>query len=364
MFFARVLVFSTIGLIAMSCGGGGGGGGGSTPNSPPVQTSTGIFVDAPVAGLSYSTDSQSGVTNAAGEFLYVDGEVVRFEYGGVQLGEAPGQGILTPLDILPDDHDSQVALMSFLQSLDMDSDLTNGIELTSLSAAELRDYVNERPQANTFPSIIARDDYASLVGRLTNRATWIGETEALQTFEAEIAPLVAQGLYVAPTPPVQTPDPDPDPDPDPTPPPGSGIPAGWVFPANIRGGNENHVCPGWDTVLYGILDPADGTDVTIQSRPGTTDDLAHMGWEFVGGQPNNDHSICISTDSPNNVPGDFDIYSRNWWINSLNLNGDVYIHNGPTVWHDLAQPQNVIAMPGSGHVVINGVFYLDGVRVQ
>ena len=145
--------------------------------------------------------------------------------------------------------------------------------------------------------------------------------------------------------------------PPPPPPP----PSGWLFPENIRGGNEHHVCPGWDTILYGILDPADGTDVTIQDGFGT---LAHMGAEMIGGNPNRGHSTCISANSPNDVPGDFQIYSRNWWINSQNLNGDVYIHSGPTVWHDLGQPQNVIAMPASGHVVINGVFFRDGIRVQ
>ena len=143
-------------------------------------------------------------------------------------------------------------------------------------------------------------------------------------------------------------------------PPGQ-VPEGWVFPENIRGGNEHHVCPGWDTILYGILDPADGTDVTIQDGFGT---LAHMGAEMIGGNPNRGHSTCISANSPNDVPGDFQIYSQNWWINSQNLNGNVYIHNGPTVWLDLGETQNVIAMPNSGHVVINGVFYLDGVRVQ
>ena len=155
---------------------------------------------AAVAGLSYSTASQSGVTNSSGEFTYADGEIVRFEFGGVEIGAAPAKEILTPLDILPENSESQVALMSFLQSLDMDGDVSNGIELTDVSADQLREYVNEQPQSDTFESIIARDDYADLAGRLTNRSAWISEAEALDTFNAEIAPLVEQGLYVVPDP--------------------------------------------------------------------------------------------------------------------------------------------------------------------
>ncbi len=216
MLLARTIVVSTLSLITISCGGGGSSRSADTvttsPPPQPAQTFTGTFIDAPVSGLSYSTNTQTGVTNSSGEFMYAEGETVRFTYGGIEIGSALAKAILTPLDVLPEDSESQIALMSFLQSLDMDNDPSNGIELTNSTAQQLREYVHEEPQSNTFPSVIARDDYPDLVGQLTNRAAWISNTEALQTFDAEIAPLVAQGLYEPPAPPpVQSTNPAPVP---------------------------------------------------------------------------------------------------------------------------------------------------------
>jgi len=36
---------------------------------------TGVFVDSAVEGASYTTASRSGMTNSAGEFAYIDGEL-------------------------------------------------------------------------------------------------------------------------------------------------------------------------------------------------------------------------------------------------------------------------------------------------
>lgn len=60
--------------VLAACGGGGGGGG-ITPT-----TQTGVFVDAPVAGLCYSAapSGTKGSTNAAGEYGYVAGDTVTF----------------------------------------------------------------------------------------------------------------------------------------------------------------------------------------------------------------------------------------------------------------------------------------------
>ena len=97
-----------------------------------------MFVDSAVEGLSYSTPTQSGLTNAAGEFRYLEGEVVTFRIGNVDLGAAFGAEYLTPLDItnsfLPsDDAASNVARL--LQTLDTDGDAENGITLPSSVAA-------------------------------------------------------------------------------------------------------------------------------------------------------------------------------------------------------------------------------------
>ena len=45
---------------------------------PTVQT--GAFIDSPVEGINFRTETQSGTTNAAGEFQYLAGESVTFFY--------------------------------------------------------------------------------------------------------------------------------------------------------------------------------------------------------------------------------------------------------------------------------------------
>ncbi len=200
-------------LLSCSDGGGSDGSGNNTVQAPPTSapaptpTLTGVFIDAPVAGLSFSTDSTTGVTNQDGEFSYQQNEIVRFEFGGLLLGSATGQSVLTPLDLLSEQQLLQAELMSFLQSLDADNDHSNGIELSSFSEEQLRQYIAEQPALDTFEEIFNRSDYNSLAGRLTNRSEWIDSSTALSNFEAEIDPLVEQGLYERPSAPSPSPSP-------------------------------------------------------------------------------------------------------------------------------------------------------------
>lgn len=82
-----------------ACSGGGGDGGGGTPVAAP--TLTGTFVDAPVAGLSYATNSglsgtTSGQVNNLGQFNYRPGDTVTFSYGQTIIGAIPGVPQVTP----------------------------------------------------------------------------------------------------------------------------------------------------------------------------------------------------------------------------------------------------------------------------
>ena len=123
----------------------GCGGGGSSSTPAPVQpiVLTGVFVDSPVAGLSYSTPSRSGVTNAAGEFQYEAGETVSFRLGNIELGSAPAAEMVTPIDLIGansfdearqlDRDDRLVNMLLLLQSLDRDGNPDNGLDLTGLT---------------------------------------------------------------------------------------------------------------------------------------------------------------------------------------------------------------------------------------
>jgi hypothetical protein len=100
----RSLAFVLIVLLS-SCGGGGGGG--TVTSTPSAANLTGVFSDAPVAGLTYTTSSgASGTTNALGQFNFAAGDTVTFKAAGITLGSAiptvsaTGNATVTPLNLV------------------------------------------------------------------------------------------------------------------------------------------------------------------------------------------------------------------------------------------------------------------------
>ena len=116
---------------------------------------TGYFTDSAVEGLTYKTDTQSGVTDLNGAFTYQAGETVAFSIGAFMLGEsATAAPKMTPLDLIPDSflpttrnelspllrnkaiNTAEVIafrklsnMLTFLQALDYDKDASNGITI-------------------------------------------------------------------------------------------------------------------------------------------------------------------------------------------------------------------------------------------
>lgn len=104
---------------------------------PEPEVLTGVFKDAEVEGLTFETTTQSGTTNAAGEFTYQEGEQVTFKVGNVTIGSAMGQELVTPITLAqtvePDATiESSLAqnIAALLQTLDIDGDETNGVSIT------------------------------------------------------------------------------------------------------------------------------------------------------------------------------------------------------------------------------------------
>lgn len=122
-----VLVVS-LGLFACSSGGSSGAG---SPPDPVVKT--GVFLDSPVVGIHYKTESRSGETDSAGEFQYIEGETVTFSIGGIEFPSAKAKGTVTPLDLAgATDVKNQVVIniIRLLQTLDNDGNPENGIQIT------------------------------------------------------------------------------------------------------------------------------------------------------------------------------------------------------------------------------------------
>lgn len=131
-----LLIVSAISLLG-ACGGGSDNSNNApiTPQEPAPQTFTGQFIDAAVEGLTYQTQTQSGTTNAQGEFTFAANETITFSIGGITFPVVDAQSLITPLTLFStEDVNDQlvVNLLRMLQSFDEDGNLDNGIKIPSL----------------------------------------------------------------------------------------------------------------------------------------------------------------------------------------------------------------------------------------
>ena len=103
---------------------------------------SGVFLDSPVAGLTYSTTVKDQIitaqTTEEGMFFYAKGQTVTFSIGSLVLGSVSGKSVVTPKDLVSDaasTSDQRVVNMCvLLQTLDQDGDLNNGIQITKAIA--------------------------------------------------------------------------------------------------------------------------------------------------------------------------------------------------------------------------------------
>ncbi len=152
-------------LMAAGCGSDDGDDTGSA-------LASGRFVDSPVEGLRYQTETHDGVTDARGIFYYQTGETIRFYIGDLPLGEAKGKSILTPVDLVAGAdrvaHPHVENRARFLQSLDHDGDPVNGITITPEIRQVVSDYsIVFDVQSGTFEN---GPDLAALLDSLNRRA--------------------------------------------------------------------------------------------------------------------------------------------------------------------------------------------------
>ena len=106
-----------------------------TPSPSTPQQFTGTFVDSPVEGLKYVTETLSGITNSQGEFNYLANETVTFSIGGISFPPVNAASVITPLVLFNTDDINNslvVNVLRLLQSLDLDGIASNGIQIPSL----------------------------------------------------------------------------------------------------------------------------------------------------------------------------------------------------------------------------------------
>jgi len=120
--YGQLAVLGALSLTLVACG--------SDESGPASPLRTGMFLDsAAVEGLSYTTATMSGKTNAAGEFTFNAGERITFSLGGLELPEVQAANTVTPLTLFGSNEASVADLSRLLQSMDEDGITDNGISL-------------------------------------------------------------------------------------------------------------------------------------------------------------------------------------------------------------------------------------------
>ena len=76
---------------------------GMAPVAPPAtQAASGLFIDAPIAGIDRAPASAAGSSDSEGRLLYNTGESLRSSIGtALHPGRASGGAVLSPLDLVP-----------------------------------------------------------------------------------------------------------------------------------------------------------------------------------------------------------------------------------------------------------------------
>lgn len=156
----RVLITIFSVLLLSACGSAD-----DTETTPGEEVAlTGTLNNMLISGLSYSTETQSGVSNENGEFLFKDGETIQFSLAGYELGSVAAAENMDFFALFATSQPKQRQLNAYLdgslnrgsdapinkalntalllQSLDDDSDLSNGIQITASqnSALSVTDY--------------------------------------------------------------------------------------------------------------------------------------------------------------------------------------------------------------------------------
>ncbi len=102
--------------------------------------STGVFLDAEVKGLAYTSSACSSncFTNEKGEFLYNEGDTVTFKIGSTVIGSAKGDArvytntLMGEADVMGE---KSVRLARLLQTMNIKTSAENGIDLTNVTLA-------------------------------------------------------------------------------------------------------------------------------------------------------------------------------------------------------------------------------------
>ena len=130
----KVVVTSLVAGIMIGCG---------SSSSSSDSTTKGQFVDAPVQGLTYKSASYTGTTDKNGNYQCKNGEAVSFYAGGVKLGETLCSNLTTPNSLAHGYEAVAQNIAYFLQNLDSDENISNGIQIPNDIPTMAVDFTDE-----------------------------------------------------------------------------------------------------------------------------------------------------------------------------------------------------------------------------
>ena len=192
---SRVLITAAF-LIFYLTACNSGGGGDSSPSG--LTVTTGEFLDSAVEGLEYAyADGQSGLTDANGEYGYSNNGTVEFFIGGISLGSATAEFLMSPLNLAATtsvSNSTATNIARFLQVLDDDADPFNGIRITQ----QVRDLaVGETVNfAQTVTAFESDSNVQAVVDKLTGGSRDLSSvaSDAAQSHLADTLMAVQAGL--------------------------------------------------------------------------------------------------------------------------------------------------------------------------
>lgn len=115
-----VFFISVVVLLFSGCGGGSS----SDTTTAATTTNVGLFLDAPVSGLTYNSKSHNGSTDSNGYFYFHSGEEVTFKIGSITLGKltvTTANSLVTPNNIVVNGTIADyrvIEILRILQTLD------------------------------------------------------------------------------------------------------------------------------------------------------------------------------------------------------------------------------------------------------
>lgn len=189
--FKKILLAVSVGLVFSMSGCGGGG---STKPLNSNNLKTGVFLDAPVKGLTYKAtpSGETGTTNEAGEFKYKVGDKVTFSMGVIELGEGkPDAAAKVKITQLA----NTILIGQLLQTLDLDvrEDAidVSGIIIPQAVLTAINNKIKQRSQDDILSSSELADIKANNTGKVFAEASVVTQDKVIKHIEGQLS---EQGL--------------------------------------------------------------------------------------------------------------------------------------------------------------------------